>query len=300
MTLTRVGRHTLDLTNLDKLYWPEDGITKGDLLAFYHRVAPYLLPHLKDRPLSLRRYPDGIHGQSFFQKQAPSHTPDWVRIEPVQTEHRVIEFILCEDAATLLWLANLGCIDQNPWHSRVPTLDQPDYILFDLDPFEPAGLAQAIEVGLILKETLDAIGLRSYPKLSGATGFHVYVPIRPGYNYRAVRMFAEVVGRRLLARHPRLVTMEWSIPKRTGKVFFDHGMNGVGKTVASVYSVRPFPEAPVSVPLRWDEVHTGLSPQDFTITSMPERLGRVGDLFAPVLKGAQALEPAIATLTASL
>lgn len=293
----RIDGRELILSNLEKPYWPHDGITKGELLAYYRRVAPYLLSHLRDRPLSLRRYPDGAGGEGFFQKQAPPHTPSWIQRVSIPTETRTIEFLLCQDLPSLLWMVNLGCIDQNPWHSRVPRYDEPDYVLIDLDPFPPAGLRQAIQVGLMVKEVLDLLGLRGYPKLSGATGFHVYIPIRSGYSFAAVRQFAGVVGRHLLAHNSRLVTMEWAIPRRAGKVFFDHNMNARGKTVASVYSSRPAPGAPVSVPLRWDEVHVALDPATFTIRTIFDRLQAMGDLFAPVLRDRQALEPAIGRLS---
>lgn len=294
--LVRVGSRELQLSHLDKLYWPDDGITKAELLAYYQRVGPTMLPHLEDRPLSMRRYPDGIRAEGFFQKQAPDFTPPWVRQVPIRTDRRTIDFVLCADLATLAWLVNLGCIDQNPWHSRVPHLQEPDYVLFDLDPFAPAGLAEALEVGLMLKDLLDELGLTGYPKLSGATGFHVYVPIRRGYTYGLVRLFAGQVGRRLMERAGHLITMEWAVSRRTGKVFFDHNMNTQGKTIASVYSARPFPGATVSTPLGWHEVHPGLDPRDYTIRTIFKRLERWGDLFSPVLSHKQALEPAIQRL----
>lgn len=286
----RVGAHELALTHLDKPYWPDDGITKAELLAYYQQVAPFLLPHLADRPLSLRRYPEGMKDEGFFQKQAPAFTPDWVRRVPVRTGRRTIDFVVCDDRATLAWLVNLGCIDQNPWLSRASHLEEPDYVLFDLDPFAPAGLREAIQVGLMLKELLDELGLCGYPKLSGATGFHVYVPIRRGYPFGLARLFAGHVGRLLMARAPELITMEWAISRRAGRVFFDHAMNARGKTVASAYSARPFPHAPVSTPLGWHEVHPGLEPSDFTIRTVMARLERVGDLFRPVLAHPQGLE----------
>ena len=288
----------IELSRLDKPFWPEEGLTKAHLIAYYLEVAPYLLPHLKDRPLSLRRYPEGARDRGFFQKQAPDFVPPWVRRVPIAAEQRLIDFIVCDDLPTLVWLANLGCIDQNPWASRVPRLDQPDYVIFDLDPFPPAGLKESIRVALRLRELLDELGLVGYPKLSGATGFHVYLPIAEGYDFGIVRRFAGIIGRHLRQRAPELITMEWPVARRSGRVFFDHLMNTRGKTVASAYSVRPFPGAPVSAPLSWNEVHEELDPRAFSLHSMPGRLAGIGDLFAPVLGHGQHLEDAVQRLQA--
>lgn len=298
----RRGSRRLRLVNLEKVFWPEEGITKGDLLAYYRAVAPTLLPHLRNRPFTMKRYPDGIEGEFFFQKDAPSHMPEWIptcayRSTSRETRRkRTIRYPLVNDELALLWMVDMGCIDLNTWHSRVDRLDRPDWVLFDLDPAEDAGFAEVVRVSLLVKQVLDELGLVSFPKTSGADGMHVLVPIERRYTYDDTREFVEIVARTLATTHRGLVTTEWYRSKRRG-VLIDASQNGEGKTIASVYSVRPRPGAPVSVPLRWAEVREGLDPRTFTMDVVLGRVEREGDLFGGVLTTRQSLARALRTLS---
>jgi bifunctional non-homologous end joining protein LigD len=293
----RRGRKSLRLSNLDKPFWPEEGITKGELLAYYRDVAEVLVPHLRKRPFTMKRYPDGWQGKSFFQKQAPSHMPDWIATAafPASTregEKRVIDYALVDDDLALLWMVNMGCIDMHAWASRVDRPERPDWVMFDLDPAEGATFEDVIRVALLVRETLDVLGLESVPKTSGSRGIHVLVPIARRHGFAEVREFAGIVAGALARAHPGLVTTEWTKAKRQG-VLVDANQNGPGKTTASVYSVRPRAGAPVSTPLRWDEVVPGLDSHDFTMDVVLERVARHGDLFARVLEGGQSLAAAL-------
>ncbi|MDH3606028.1 MAG: non-homologous end-joining DNA ligase [Acidimicrobiia bacterium] len=285
-------RRPLRITNPDKPFFA-DGYTKGDLIQYYASIAPQLLPHLQDRAIVMARFPDGADGDFFYEKQAPTHKPDWMPVAPIHSEVRggAIEFCTAPDRPSLMWFANMGCIEIHPWLSRVQSIGFPDFAIFDLDPAEGASWEQVVDTALHIKVALDSLGLRGYPKTSGATGLHIYVPLDPVHEYGRVRRFVETVGRLMEAADPSNVTMEWDIPKRTGKVFIDHNQNVGGKTIASVYAVRPFPGAPVSTPLSWDEVGT-LTPDLFTISTIWDRVAEVGDLFAPVLSGGQTLDEA--------
>jgi bifunctional non-homologous end joining protein LigD len=297
------GKRIIKLTNLDKPFWPEEGISKGDLLAYYREVAPVLVPHLKDRPFTMRRYPDGAGGKAFFQKDAPSHMPDWIPTVPVKVtsrdaprKSRTIRAPLVDDELALLWMVNMGCIDMNAWYSRVPKLDRPDFVLFDLDPSEGIGFEAVIEVALLVKGLLDAIGLASFPKTSSLDGMHVLVPIERRATYEDTRRFSEIVAGALARTHPGLVTTEWSKAKRRG-VLIDANQNGEGKTIASAYSVRPRPGAPVSTPLRWDEVTEKLNPSIYTMEVVLDRVRRHGDLHEGVLTTRQSLAKALRSLS---
>lgn len=283
----------LKVSNLDKVFWPEDGLTKRDLLAYYFGVAPYLLPHLRGRPLVLTRYPDGIHGKWFYQKDCPDYAPDWVKTFPYYTVHsdRVIRFILCEDAATLAWMANQAAIEIHPWLSSTSFPDCPDLAVFDLDPAEPADFEDAREIAFMVKEVLEWLGLRGFPKLSGATGIHIYLPIHPVYTYEEVASFVQSIAQVLLRVHPRKITQERTVSKRTGKVYIDYLQNVKGKTIVGPYIPRPRPGAPVSAPVSWQELER-VRPEEFTLTNMLSRLETHGDLFAPVLTDRQSLEKA--------
>jgi bifunctional non-homologous end joining protein LigD len=297
------GKRIIKLTNLDKPFWPEEGISKGDLLAYYREVAPVLVPHLKDRPFTMRRYPDGAGGKAFFQKDAPSHMPDWIPTVPVKVtsrdaprKSRTIRAPLVNDELVLLWMVNMGCIDMNAWYSRVPKLDRPDFVLFDLDPSEGIGFEAVVEVALLVKGLLDAIGLASFPKTSSLDGMHVLVPIERRATYEDTRRFSEIVAGALARTHPGLVTTEWSKAKRRG-VLIDANQNGEGKTIASAYSVRPRPGAPVSTPLRWDEVTEKLNPSIYTMEVVLDRVRRHGDLHEGVLTTRQSLAKALRSLS---
>ena len=298
----RKGKRVLRLTNLDKLFWPEEGIAKGDLLRFYRDVAPVLVPHLRDRPFTMKRYPDGWQGKFFFQKDAPSHMPDWLkRVEIVVStresprQRRKIQAPVVNDELSLLWMVNMGCIDCNTWYSRIDKPERPDWVLFDLDPSPDVGFAETVQVALLIKQALDTIGLASFPKTSGSEGIHVLVPIDRRSTYADTRRFAEIVAGAIARAHPRLATTEWSKAKRRG-VLIDANQNGEGKTIASVYSVRPKAGAPVSTPLRWDEVNESLDPLAFTMDAVLERVAREGDLFEGVLTTRQSLTQALRAL----
>ncbi len=283
----------LGLTNLDKVFFPDDGYTKGDLIQYYASVAPLLLPHLRDRPISMSRYPGGIGEQSFYEKRAPGHQPDWMRTVPVDSDSQggVIDFLVADNRESLMWFANMACIEVHPFHSRADSLDHPDYAIFDFDPAEGSEWEQVVAGARLLEIALRQLGLVGYPKLSGSRGLHVYLPLDPVHDYTRVRRFVGEVGSYLAAANPEDLTMEWDTPKRKGKVFIDHNRNASGQTVASVYSVRPRPGAPVSIPLKWDELGT-LRNGDLTIANVWERLQRFGDLFAPVVQGGQTLDRA--------
>jgi bifunctional non-homologous end joining protein LigD len=285
----------LRLSNLDKVFWPDEGYTKGDLVAYYYNAAELIVPYLRDRPLTMKRMPDGMAGGFFYEKTAPSHTPDWVERCPVESEDAktgVIGYLMVNDLSTLLYVANLGCIEMHPLHSRCGSVEQPDYLFFDLDPME-ASFEDVLAVSMHVKAALEALGLRGYPKTSGATGVQIYVPVTPGYSYDQVRDFVGTVGRMIERADRDRVTMAWQISKRTGKVFVDHNMNRSGANISAVYSLRPEPGASVSTPLTWDEVEAGVTPRDFRIDNVLERFARVGDLFEGVRTEPQDLTQAL-------
>jgi bifunctional non-homologous end joining protein LigD len=298
----RAGKRVLRLSNLDKPFWPDEGITKGDLLRYYRAVAPVLVPHLRDRPFTMKRYPEGAYGEFFFQKDAPKHMPEWIPRVPVVVttrdtprQKRRIHAPLVNDELALLWMVNMGCIDCNTWYSRIDRPERPDFVLFDLDPAAGAGFPEAIQVALLVKEVLDALELASFPKTSGSNGIHVLVPVERRYTFDDTREFAEIVAGALARTHRGLVTTEWSKAKRRG-VLIDSNQNGEGKTIASVYSVRPKPGAPVSTPLRWDEVNEKLDPSIYSMDVVLARIEQLGDLYEGVLTTKQRLEPALRAL----
>ncbi len=324
----------LEFTNLDKVFFPELGLTKGDVIAYYHRVAPYILPHLKDRPLSLRRFPDGIHGKDFFQKDVPD-APAFVRTERIWSDQgdRDIRSVVGADLAELVWLAQMGCIEMHAWFSRITpvrrrsdsrppasfsgsedaiaasVLNYPDFVVFDIDPFlfppgtgptlrhgehDPdythRGFEAARRAALWLGDALEALGLRAFAKTSGKTGLHVFVPIVRRYTYAQTHAFAKTMATWLLQRHPVELTTAWGVEERVGKVFLDYNQNVRGKTLASIYSLRPVPQATVSVPVTWAELRAGFDPLAWTNTTVFDRLARVGDLWGDILKSAQSLD----------
>ena len=281
----RAGSRSVHLTNLRKPFWPELGLSKGDLLQYYVDVSPVLLPHLHDRAMVMRRYPNGAAGDAFFMKRAPSPRPDW--IETCAIEHgsgSVIDFPIVQDLPALLWLVNLGCIDLNPWYARCDDTDRPDYLHFDLDPTTGATFDQVREASLVLKETLDELQMPSYPKTTGSRGIHVYVPIVRGPTQKQVWSVAKTIAVFLGGKHARLITAEYKMAKRPAKrVLVDYNQNAWGRTLASVYSVRPHPRASVSAPVEWTEIEQGISIEDFRLDNMPARIAERGDLFAPIL-----------------
>jgi len=289
----RRGRRELSVSNLDKLFWPDEGITKGDLLDYYEAVAPVLVPHLRGRPFTMRRYPDGAYGKAFFQKDAPKHMPPWIKTftAPVSRD-RSVRFPVVDDDLALLWMVNMGCIDMNAWYSRVDKPDRPDFVLFDLDPTPEVPWAQTMEIALVLHDLLATLGLQSFPKTSGGKGFHILVPLDRRSTYADSRKFAEIVAGAIVRTYPKVATTEWSKARRRG-VLIDANQNGEGKTIASVYSVRPHPGAPVSTPLRWDEVGEQLDPRAFTMDVVLARVREQGDLYADLLTTRQSLSKAL-------
>lgn len=280
----RAGERELRLSNLDKVYWPQEGYTKGDLLTYYYNVSPVMLPHLIDRPLTLKRMPDGLAGDFFYEKNAPPHTPAWMPRLEIEAEGKTIFYLTVRDVAHVLYVANLGCIEFHPLHARGSDQQHPTYAFFDLDPFEPATFADAAHVAQLIRVVLDRLELPSYPKTSGATGMQIMVPLEPGHTYEEVRAFVGTVAQLVRAADPDSVTLEWEVERRAGKVFIDVNMNRAGANIAAAYSVRPEPGATVSAPLTWDEVPEA-APQDFTMATMHARIAEVGDPFAPVAGG---------------
>ncbi len=288
---SRFGR--VRYTNRDKVYFPERGFTKGDLLDYYERVAEYLLPYLHDRPLHLRRCPDGIHGEAFYQHNAPAPVPDWVRtVEIDHGQGKTVRSIVCNDRETLLWVINLGSIDLHPWLSRVGALDSPDLLVLDLDP-DGSPPANVVRVARAIGKLLRGIGLRPAIKTSGASGIHVTVPLIASYTYEQGRMFAEAIARKVAHDHDDIATTERSLARRRGRVYIDFMQNRRGQTVVPPYVVRPVEAASVSTPLDWDELAGDLDFAAFDITTVPERLARLGDLHRSALDDPQDLLPAI-------
>jgi bifunctional non-homologous end joining protein LigD len=297
----RIGRRRVRLTSPDRVMFPRDGVTKRDLVEYYVEIGPALVPHLRNRPFTLKRYPHGILDRPYFQKQAPQGLPSWIptrqfRTLPREGGPRLVDFVLLNEPAAVAWMVQMNCVDMNAWYSRVDRPERPDYVVFDLDPPETRnGFAQAIRVAHLVREALERLELRSYVKTSGADGIHVLVPITRRSSYGETYELAERVSRGLEAENPGLVTTEWLKKKRRG-VLVDHRQNGHGKTIASAYSVRPKPGAPVSTPLRWEELGEKVRPRDFGMREALERIERQGDLFAPVLGGGQSLGPTLRRL----
>ena len=294
------GGRRITLTNLDKPYWPREGITKGHLLDHYLRVAPVLVPHIAGRPQILKRWPDGIEGDFFFQHNVGDQAPPWLRTADLsrsgRSDEKTSRYAIVDDALGLLWLVNLGCIDLNPWQSLADAPDRPIHVLFDLDPADGLPFDRVVETALLVRGALEPLGLRGYPRTSGASGMHVMVPIVPGPDFDAVRLFAQVVSEGLVRARPDLVTTERTVASRGPRVYLDANQNGRGRSIASVYSVRPRPGAPVATPLRWDEVQPGLDPREFTMGAVARRVERDGDLAEGLLTDLQPLADAVARL----
>ena len=274
------------LTNLRKIFWPDLALTKGDLLRYYAAVAHVLLPHVRDRAMVMKRYPHGAAGDFFFMKRAPAPRPAWIQICPIPHDSgNVIDFPVIQDVAALLWVINLGCIDLNQWYARCDDVDRPDYLHFDLDPGAGATFDRVLETALIVREALDTLKMPSLVKTTGSKGLHVYVPIVRGPVQKAVWTFAKALAQELAVRHPALITAEYKVAKRPrGRVLVDYNQNAWGRTLASVYSPRPRPEATVSTPVTWKEIERGIRIEDFTIMNVPARVAKLGDLWKPLLE----------------
>jgi bifunctional non-homologous end joining protein LigD len=282
----KCGNKRVTLTNLQKVFFPALGKTKRDLLAYYSHMAPVIVPHLKNRATVMKRYPDGIEGEFFFAKRVPPYKPDWLQTCPIEhASGSIIHFPVIEDEASLLWIVNLGCIDLNPWYGRCDDVERPDYLHFDLDPVPPAGFPEAQKVALLIKSYLDKRRVCSCAKTTGSRGIHIFVPIYRGPLQKDVWNVAKRIAIELSRKYPGQITSEYRISRRPpGRVLVDYNQNAWGRTLASVYSVRPTPEATVSAPLSWREVKAGVPAAAFTIDTMLARLRKVGDLFAPLLK----------------
>ena len=285
VTLTVAGRD-VRLTNLDKVFWTEEQITKGDLIQYYADVAPVLLPHIRDRAMVMKRYPHGAAGEFFFMKRAPTPRPPWIRTHRIDHHSgNVIDFPVIDDLPSLLWVINLGCIDLNQWYARCDDIDRPDYLHFDLDPGDGATWNAVLEAGRVVHEALDALTMPSLVKTTGSRGLHIYVPIVRGPAQKDVWTFAKALAVELARRTPALLTAEYRVAKRPkGRVLVDYNQNAWGQTLASIYSVRPRPRAPVSTPVTWKEIDKGIRIEDFRLDNVRKRIARVGDLWKPLLQ----------------
>ena len=283
-TLKVAGRE-VRLTNLQKPFWPERGITKGGLIQYYADVSNVLLPHIRDRAMVMKRYPHGAAGEFFFMKRAPVPRPDWIRTCTVHHgSGNVIDFPVIDDVPSLLWVINLGCIDLNQWYARCDDVNRPDYVHFDLDPGQGAAFDQVRECALIVRDALESLKMKPVVKTSGSKGLHIYVPIVRGPLQKQVWTFAKALAVELASRHSALMTSEYRVAKRPrGRVLVDYNQNAWGRTLASIYSVRPTPLATVSTPLEWNEVARGVRIEDFRLDNVRERIAKVGDLWKPLL-----------------
>ncbi|HLW81933.1 MAG TPA: non-homologous end-joining DNA ligase [Candidatus Acidoferrales bacterium] len=284
----RVPGGAVHLTNLQKIFWPELGLTKRDLLQYYLDVSPWLLPHLQDRAMVMKRYPNGIAGDFFFMKRAPSPRPSYIPLCSIEhSSGNVIDFPVIEHLASLLWVVNLGCIDLNPWYARCDDVYRPDFLHFDLDPTHGATFDQVLEAALLVRDALASLKIKCYAKTTGSRGIHVYIPIVRGPLQKQVWAFAKAFSVELAVRNPKLITSEYRVAKRPARrVLVDYNQNAWNRTLASVYSVRPKPAATVSTPLTWQEVERGVRMEDFTISTVPSRLKKIGDLWKPLLSHA--------------
>ena len=273
------------LTNLQKIFWPDLRLTKRDLLQYYADVSPWLLPHVKDRAMVMKRYPNGVNGDFFFMKRTPSPRPPFLSTCAIEhASGNIIDFPMIQHLASLLWVVNLGCIDLNPWYARCDDVHRPDYLHFDLDPVGGAPFSRVLETALLVREALTALKMPSYAKTTGSRGIHVYVPIVRGPDQKQVWAFAKRFSKQLAARHPKIITAEYRVAKRpAGRVLVDYNQNAWNRTLASVYSVRPKPLATVSTPLTWKELERGVRIEDFTLQNVPQRLNKLGDLWKPLL-----------------
>jgi bifunctional non-homologous end joining protein LigD len=279
----RFGERELRLTNLDKPFWKKLGVKKRDLLQYYADISPWLLPHVTDRAMVMKRYPNGAEGDFFYMKRAPSPRPDWIEICPIM-HSEMVNFPIVQDLPSLLWLINLGCIDLNPWYSRCDDTDRPDFLHFDLDPGPGADFKQVSEVALCVRDILAPLKMTCYPKTTGSKGIHVYIPIVRGPRQKEVWTFAKAIAFELESRHRDIITAEYKKVKRPyARVLVDYNQNAWGRTLASIYSVRPTPVAGVSAPVTWEEIESGIRIEDFRIDNIVARVKKLGDLWKPVL-----------------
>lgn len=284
---TIIAGKPLQLTNQDKIYWPGEGYTKGDVINYYNEVSKYILPYLKDRPESLKRNPNGINGPAFFHKDAGENAPEWMKTYPVWSESsdKTVDYLVCNDKPSLLYMANLGCIEINPWNSRIQSPENPDWFVMDIDPSDNNTFDQVIDCALVIKEILDKAKIQGYAKTSGSSGMHIYVPLGAKYSYDEAKQFAEMIALMTQEQIPGITTVERSLKKRSkDKIYVDFLQNRRGQTLSAAYSLRPKPGAPVSTPLEWKEVKHGIDPRDYNINNTLQRVQKKGDLFAPVLR----------------
>ena len=294
----KIGKHVVSITNRQKIYWPGEGFTKGDLIDYYDKVADYILPYLKGRCLSLKRNPNGINDNGFYHKDAGENAPPYVDVFKVKSESngKIIDYIVCNNKATLLYVANLGCIEINPWNSTTKKIGNPTWMVIDIDPSDKNKFTEVVDTALAVKMILDKGGITSYCKTSGASGLHVYVPLKNKYDYVTVKDFAHIIASLVQEQLPEITTLERSLSKRGPKIYIDYLQNRTGQTLASVYSVRPVPGASVSAPLEWKEVDHKLSPKQFTMQNIFQRLKKKGDLFLPVLNESNSIDKALKAL----
>lgn len=272
------------LTNLDKIWWPKEKYIKGDVIEYYRKIAKYILPYLKDRPQSLKRHPHGIAGKSFFQKNVGARPPKWVKTKKVYSEStgKYVNYLICQDLQTLLYIVNLGCIEINPWNSRIQSMHKPDYMILDLDP-EKISFNAVIQAAQMVKQVLDELKILSYPKTSGKTGLHIYVPMGAKYSHEKVKNFALQIVTEVNRRLPKITSIERHPKKRQGKVYLDYLQNNFSQTLTAPYSLRPIEGATVATPLEWNEVKPGLDPKKFNLKTIFPRLAKKGDIFKPVI-----------------
>ena len=285
---------SIQVSHLEKRYWPESGVTKGDLLRYYLHVAPVLLPYLQDRPVTLRLFPDGVQGYSYWRREPPEQAPGWLRSVSYRpkTAAQVIPLPLIDDAAGLLWPANQGCVEFHAWGARLPDLTQPDQAIFDLDPGSEATFAEVLQAALRVWEALERLGVRGYAKTSGGRGLHIYLPLAPGYTFAGVRVWVKALVQQLASTSPERIALAHGPTHRGCQVTIDDAQNSLGRNTAAPYTLRAHPDAPVSAPLYWEEIEAGrFRPRDLTIQSVPDRVRRLGDLFAPVRQAGQHLPP---------
>jgi bifunctional non-homologous end joining protein LigD len=293
-----VAGRSVQVSSLDTVYWPDDGLTKGDLLAYYREIAPAMLPYLQDRPVTLRVFPKGITGSGHYRRDRPPKAPEWLRGADYETatNRHTLRTLIIDDAAGLVWCANTGAIEFHVWSAHLPDLAEPDQAIFDLDPGEDCTFQDVLRGALVVREDLDRLGLRGYPKTSGGRGIHVLIPLAAGYSYETVRDWVSGFAGDLAAAHPTRFSAEGGATHRGDRITIDYAQNSIGRNTAAPYTVRGLPRAPVSTPVTWDEVEVGkINPADFTLRTIPDRVQRLGDLLAPMRDDQQRLPPSIET-----